>query len=694
MKRDFKFHICSALRILCLLAALSFFAGDLRSQDEAKLPAPRQPRLASIFPMAAQPGSRMEVEVRGEFLDRASQALFESSDLKGEVGSSTFTAARITLEVAVQAAPGPRYFRLLTPRGASHLVMFRISRWPTPSENEPNDDLDSPSAVTIPSLISARLSSVNDVDLFRFHAKAGQRIQFNVLGARSWTPADVSLAILNADGREIVHDEGRFIWDPYIDHVFAKEGDYLAAVTVTRMPAGGQSRNDVNYQLGIGQSPFVWSLFPFGAAKGSSIEIEMRADFVPNPTAVISSDKKITASMQTRSPGSMHKILVNVAPDAEAGVHELLLGENSGTLAPAKFIVGDFPEFREAEPNDSASQAQTLSFPCTVNGRIDRDGDEDWYRVSVEAGQALTLFIDAEKYGSILDSQLTLLDGAGKTLASNDDAKWPGRPLNRDPLLTHTFKEAGNYFVRVSSLYRRGSADHTYRLTVRPRQPAFVVSLNSDRVVTARGGEGRLGVSVLRQEGFEGEIRIEVEGLPPGVTVKPLTVPKDKDSGSLVFQAASGVQAPLTGIEVFGCASIADKELKQRAWLPEPRFQGSGPGFSDYSPGKALLSVADAPEFSLESAASTVYLVRGGKAEFGVKITRRPEFTSPLEVTTENLPAGVSVAQVDFIDEGRMARITLSAVESAPQARVSDLVIIGKSGQRKESAPRISLQVD
>jgi hypothetical protein len=38
------------------------------------------------------------------------------------------------------------------------------------------------------------------------------------LGARNGTNADVSLAILYPDGREVVHDEGRFIWDPYLDH--------------------------------------------------------------------------------------------------------------------------------------------------------------------------------------------------------------------------------------------------------------------------------------------------------------------------------------------------------------------------------------------------------------------------------------------------------------------------------------------
>ncbi len=118
----------------------------------------------------------------------------------------------------------------MSERGVSNTVLFRVSRWPTPVEKEPNDDLDSPMPVVAPSLISGRLQTDQDVDLYRFHAKAGERLQFNVLGARNGTNADVSLAILYPDGREVAHDEGRFIWDPYLDHTFE-------ALAITSQPS-------------------------------------------------------------------------------------------------------------------------------------------------------------------------------------------------------------------------------------------------------------------------------------------------------------------------------------------------------------------------------------------------------------------------------------------------------------------------
>jgi hypothetical protein len=50
-----------------------------------------------------------------------------------------------------------------------------------------------------------------------------------LLGAHNGTRADVSLAILYPDGRELVHDEGRLIWDPVLAGSGIKGGQVLGA---------------------------------------------------------------------------------------------------------------------------------------------------------------------------------------------------------------------------------------------------------------------------------------------------------------------------------------------------------------------------------------------------------------------------------------------------------------------------------
>jgi Bacterial pre-peptidase C-terminal domain len=710
-------HEPLALLVGCLLISAYFcfrltaygFEEDRPEPTKGPEVASRQPQLNAVFPMAAHPGARLRLEVQGEFLDGVSQVRFEGEDITGKVITSTFTAAQIEISISSSSIPGPRPFRLVSPRGVSNTVLFRVSLWPTPTEVEPNDELDSPMQIQTPVLLSGRLQSGEDVDLYHFHAMAGQRLQFNVLGARNGTPADVSLAILYPDGRELVHDEGRFIWDPYLDHTFEKGGDYLAAVTLTRMPAGGQSRTDLNYQLGIGQSPFLWSVFPMGGRPGTTLEVTLRADFV-EPKMALNFRRAaaqasgndgvplISGEILERCSTGEFRLAVRIDPKAEPGVYEFSVKDDSGTLAPMKFLVSGLPEIRENEPNSDQARAEALQVPVTVNGRIDRDGDEDWFRISVAAGTSLVVSVDAEKYGSVFDSFLTLLDAKGKLLASNDDVKWTNRPLNRDAQIGFTFQEAGDHWINVSSLYRRGGPDHVYRVTVEQQQPDFLVSLKSDRATVPRGGTGKVAVTLRRLGDFKGDVSVEAAGLPSGATAKGLTLEKEKESGSLEFEGAADCPLGLTEIKVSGVAKIDGREVRRRAALPPERFQGSGPAFDDSSPSGPFLAVVEPPQFALESAASTVYLVRGGTSEFGVRVTRRPDFRQPLTLAAENLPPGVSIEGIELIDEGRMARVTLRAAAEAVPVRVPNLAIIGSAEQsgRKFSAaaPRISLQLD
>jgi hypothetical protein len=120
-----------------------------------------------------------------------------------------------------------------------------------------------------------------------------------------------------------------------------------------------------------------------------------------------------------------YRLPVKVSPTAEPGIYDLGINDESGTLAPLKFVVGDLPEVAEAEPNDTVVQSQPLTGSVTVNGRMDRDGDEDVFRVSVEAGASLLFQVDAEKYGSLLDSSFPCwTDGARFWLPTMMPSGW------------------------------------------------------------------------------------------------------------------------------------------------------------------------------------------------------------------------------------------------------------------------------
>src|SRR5579864_6391934 len=150
----------------------------------------RRPMISSVFPLSGRPGKTVELAVRGEFLDGANRVEFENRDVTGSVLSSTYTTAKIRVSIAGSAEPGPRYFRLFSPRGGTNLLLYRLTKAPEAVEIPGNGELEHATPVTVPSLISGALHADmggmapwgEEADLYRFHARRGQRVQFNLFG--------------------------------------------------------------------------------------------------------------------------------------------------------------------------------------------------------------------------------------------------------------------------------------------------------------------------------------------------------------------------------------------------------------------------------------------------------------------------------------------------------------------------------
>src|SRR5262249_17217109 len=110
------------------------------------------------------------------------------------------------------------------------------------------------------------------------------------------------------------------------------------------------------------------------------------------------------------------------------------------------------------------------------------------------------------------------------------------------------------------------------------------------------------------------------------------------------------------------------------------------------------LTVAPPVRFSLDPLAEVVNLVRGHAVDFAVKLARQDGFEPPVKATVQNLPAGVTLEETEVMDQGKQIRLRLKAAESAPKARLSDLIVVGEaqSGGHAifESSPKIELHVD
>jgi hypothetical protein len=222
---------------------------------------------------------------------------------------------------------------------------------------------------------------------------------------------------------------------------------------------------------------------PYGLQRGTSARIVVDGANLEGASAVLFSDAGLTATIETyealgadirvRQTGETGAIIqdraqkgrlvltVTAATSVPVGRHGFRVRTPLGTTSFMPLWVGEDPEAQEAEPNDTAREAQVLPTPVTVNGWLGMLEDVDVYRVRARAGRDLVFRVIATPLGSNADVLLTLLDLEGATLASNDDFG-----EFRDPLLVYRPESDRDLVVRVTDNNQGSGGRHHYRLTI------------------------------------------------------------------------------------------------------------------------------------------------------------------------------------------------------------------------------------
>ncbi|MBQ4144321.1 MAG: PPC domain-containing protein [Thermoguttaceae bacterium] len=177
---------------------------------------------------------------------------------------------------------------------------------------------------------------------------------------------------------------------------------------------------------------------------------------------------------------------VTIAPDAPCGDRLLWVRTRNATSFPAVFQVGELPEVRELEPNDTPeppsywdntkrktihwvrTQLPALSLPVMVNGQI-RPGDADRFQFHAKAGERVVLFLRGRHLAPFLADAvpgwfqplLTVYGPDGMKAASA--VCWKNDP---DPALVFKVPEDGVYCAEVQDSLFRGRDDFVYRLAI------------------------------------------------------------------------------------------------------------------------------------------------------------------------------------------------------------------------------------
>src|SRR5450631_3306438 len=159
------------------------------------------PQISSVFPHGGRIGSSFEVTFLGRNLDGASRLEFASPGIHARIELSGFRQVHAQVSIASQAESGSHEFRLITPSGTA-LGIFEAGVLLEFNEVEPNDSPASAQDISLPVMINGK-ADAEDADYFRFHAKAGQTIAFDITAGRNGSPLDPVLALLDERGRQI-----------------------------------------------------------------------------------------------------------------------------------------------------------------------------------------------------------------------------------------------------------------------------------------------------------------------------------------------------------------------------------------------------------------------------------------------------------------------------------------------------------
>ena len=127
--------------------------------------------------------------------------------------------------------------------------------------------------------------------------------------------------------------------------------------------------------------------------------------------------------------------------------------------------------------------------------------------------------------------------GAPLAYANDDDAD---RELGSDSRLLFTAPADGAYLVRVTDVRGFGGDRFAYRMTLREPRPSYQVRTATSGFTVNAGSGTAVNFTADRIDGFDGDITIDVRGLPAGYSMaNPLVIQAGHSAAQGVVHAAA-----------------------------------------------------------------------------------------------------------------------------------------------------------
>jgi hypothetical protein len=594
------------------------------------------PAVTRISPHGGQRGSEVDITLSGTQLKDAQEVFFYRPGLEIlKLEAVDDKTVKLRVKIAAEAALGEHTLRLRTATGVSDLKTFWVGPFPVVDEKEPNNNFKAPQKISLNVTVAGTITN-EDVDYFSVELKKGQRLSVELEGIRLGTSMfDAYVAVLDTKRFELASadDTALLMQDPFLTVLAPEDGTYVIQVRETSYGGGENGA----YRLHVGSFPRPLSVFPAGGRPGEEVEVTFLGD-VGGPIK--------------------QKIRLPDAPSEKYGVY----AEHDGQSPPSPnwMRVNDLPNVMEIEPNDTREKATVVNAPLPValNGIIDKDGDEDYYRFHAKKGESYEIRAYARAVRSPLDPVLYLYDGKGKEIASNDDQG------GLDAAIRFNCSADGDYELKIRDHLHKGGPAFVYRIEFNAVKPSLYTHIPAyDReprdqirqwVVVPKGNKFATWIRVNRQ-GYGGAVTLDVPNLPEGITMTADAVSPEVDRVVALFEAAPDAKVAGRLCEVN--AKSADPAQKiEGGFRQDVNLVYGSPNNTVYYGTRCdrlAVAVAEEAPFSLRIVEPKVPLVQAGSMNLKIVADRKPGFDKPIELRLLWTPPGMGAQGIVTIPQGQ-----------------------------------------
>ncbi len=691
------------------------------------------PVLNRVEPRGIGPGMPTVVSFFGSNLDGVTNLNVASPGLRLGLLSATSGVVRALAEAVVSGLPGPYEVRVVGPGGTSGPIKIHVESLRVVEERRATNVL------VLPVAIWGALERSAELDAYRFGARSNQVVILELATKSVESKLQNGMITLHDASGGLLASAGGFDGgDRILSHRIPRDSVYSVRVSDQMLTA---SSNHF-YRLSVGELPVVTGVYPLTVPTNLESVVTLAGHHLP----------AALQSVRVRS--------------GDEGVESAVAVSGTGLrgVKPFRVLAVGGSAMQEQEPNDRPAQANSLNWPGSMNGRLARASDEDWFRFQARRGQRLMVETVGARLGAPVDTRVELRDRAGQPVprlklqaVRNTAVNFRGVDsnntgmrldhyeemelneylyLNGDVMrlfrmpqgpdsdmmmyasagkrrayfdttaVGHTLDEVGfivephaldaklapsglpiftlfyendddgrrqwgadsrlsfeppadgEYLVRVTDTRGLGSEDAIYALVIREAHPGYRVSLSGTNLTLAPGSGQGFTVAAERIDGFEGEIRVDISGLPPGLSVStPLVIEAGHDEAKgTLFAAAELRPADLTNAALTRITASANVDgrtvtrdagsLGQIKLGPAPKLYVHVEADRDPTDSTSGVLEGDATSPTSPMAAPLELTIEaGGTIPAWLKI-RRNGHQDLVTFFAENLPHGVIVADI------------------------------------------------